>query len=110
MASRDELHRLADSLPEGALDSAGAALANMQIWPPPAPLEFKHWKEEFRERARRERHEHRSAMHGTISGGVAGGSYKQDASGKVDCGHFSSNRWENGTFIVETHRFFLQRL
>ena len=34
MASRDELHRLVDTLPEGALENAKRILDHLQVWPP----------------------------------------------------------------------------
>jgi hypothetical protein len=35
MATRDDLHQLVSTLPEGALDAAFTALTHMQTWPPP---------------------------------------------------------------------------
>jgi uncharacterized protein Yka (UPF0111/DUF47 family) len=38
MATREELHQLVSSLPDGALDAAHAALMQVQSGPPPADL------------------------------------------------------------------------
>jgi hypothetical protein len=103
MASREELHKLVDSLPDAALDSARSALVSIQVWPPLMPPEFKKLRDEFRERATGARH---SSEPRTIRGGTAGGCYKQDATGKMDYGYFSSNRREDGTFVIETRRFY----
>ena len=37
--TRDELHRLVDTLPEAALEPAEKALQHFQIWPPQPPPE-----------------------------------------------------------------------
>ncbi|MGH9727317.1 MAG: hypothetical protein ACRD4V_01845 [Candidatus Acidiferrales bacterium] len=103
MASRNELHSLVESLPDAALESASAALVNMQIWPPPVPPEFRKLQDEFRDRPFGARH---PAERGTIRGGTAGGSYKLGGGGKMESGYFSSHRSEDGTFVIETHRFY----
>jgi hypothetical protein len=36
MPTREELHNLIDSIPEGALDVAQRMLSNLQTWPPPS--------------------------------------------------------------------------
>jgi len=40
MASLEDLHKLVDTLPEGALDSAMEMLQHLQTWPPALPPEF----------------------------------------------------------------------
>jgi hypothetical protein len=37
MPSREELHKLVDSLPEGAIEAAHRTLAHLQTWPPAPP-------------------------------------------------------------------------
>lgn len=37
MQSRDDLHKLIDSLPDGAFEAARIALNNFQVWPPAKP-------------------------------------------------------------------------
>ena len=35
MATREELHKLIDSMPEEGIEAAHRMLSNLQIWPPP---------------------------------------------------------------------------
>jgi|SRR5215470_8186055 len=37
MPTRQELHKLIDSLPEGAIEAAHKILTQAQVWPPPRP-------------------------------------------------------------------------
>ena len=37
MPTREELHKLVDSLPDAAVDAAHMMLSRMQVWPPPPP-------------------------------------------------------------------------
>src|SRR5262245_49813516 len=39
MQSREELHKLVDSLPEPAIEVAHRFLSNLQIWPPRPPID-----------------------------------------------------------------------
>ncbi len=37
MPTREELHTLIDSMPEGAIEAAHRILSQAQVWPPPRP-------------------------------------------------------------------------
>src|SRR5215510_15048971 len=39
MQSREDLHKLVDSLPEGAIDAAHRLLSTLQVWPPRPPID-----------------------------------------------------------------------
>jgi hypothetical protein len=97
--SREDLHQLVDTLPEGALKPAKQALQHFQIWPPQQPPEV--------ERMQREHHERmlRSIRPGTTGGGGGGGSYSTGSGGQIQHGRFSFSRWEEKTAVVETHNF-----
>jgi hypothetical protein len=95
--SREELHRLVDTLPDAALEPAEKALQHFQIWPPQQPPEI--------ERMNREHHERmlQSMRPGTTGGG--GRSYSIGSGGRVGNGRFSFSHWEDKTAVVETHNF-----
>lgn len=97
--SREELHRLVDTLPEAAFEPAEKALQHFQIWPRQPPPEL--------ERMRQEHHERmlQSMRPGTISGGGGGGSYSTGSGGRIENGRFSFSRWEEKTAVVENHHF-----
>jgi hypothetical protein len=74
MHSREELHKLVDSMPEAAIEAAHRVLSTLQSWPPsPAP--------------QRSDSKIRMTEVRTAAGTRAG---------------FS--RWDGGTYVVETHR------
>ena len=52
MAERDELHRLVDTLPEGALENAKRLLTHFQVWPPQEPPQVQRMRDEHMERMR----------------------------------------------------------
>jgi hypothetical protein len=87
--SREELHRLVDTLPEGALEAAKQALQHFRIWPQQPFLQIE-----------RMRQRHRPA--GTS---VRAESYSGSSGGQVPSGRFSFNHWEENTAVVETHIF-----
>jgi hypothetical protein len=72
MPNRDELHKLIDSLPEGAIEPAHRMLSHLQVWPPPAPP----GAEEMRQRMKERRTQAMQAQRpGTIAGFAGGGNY-----------------------------------
>ena len=85
--NREELHRLVDLLPEGALDPARQALQHFRIWPQQPFLQIE-----------RMRQKHRASGTGVGEGGYPSG-------GQVPSGRFSFNHWEEDTAVVETHIF-----
>ena len=97
--SREELHRLVDTLPEAALEPAEKALQHFQIWPRQPPPEVERMQQEHQERM------WRSMRPGTTGGAGGGGSYSTGSGGRVQSGHFSFSRWEDKTSVIETHHF-----
>jgi N-acyl-D-aspartate/D-glutamate deacylase len=81
--SRDELHRLVDTLPEGALENAKQVLEHMQVLPPQTPPEVERMRQQHLERMRH------SMRPGTSGTGGGGGSYTVGSGGKVEAGAFS---------------------
>jgi len=81
--SREELHRLVDSLPEGAVEPATKALQHFRIWPQQPFLQIERMRQKYRS---------------SRSGAEAG-------AGQVPSGRFSVNHWEDNTAVVETHIF-----
>src|ERR1700730_7554442 len=97
--TREELHRLVDTLPEAALEPAEKALQHFQIWPRLPPPEV--------ERMQREHHERmlRSMRPGTVGTSGGGGSYSVGTGGQIENGRFSFTRSEEKTSVIETHHF-----
>ena len=96
MATREELHKLVDSLPEAAFETAQQMLTRFQIWPPlrpPRPPEFERFREEARER-----------LHQSVQGkpgvfGMGGGGNFDPTRGS---GSMGSSYWEDDTFVADT--------
>src|SRR5690348_2891319 len=101
MPTREELHKLIDSLPDGAMEAAQRLLSNLQTWPPPGLPD---------QAAMRKRHEeHREEMRkrmlaqqrpGTISGFGGSGNYNP----RTGSGSHGMHHWEGDTLIVQTYR------
>jgi hypothetical protein len=97
---REELHRLVDTLPEFALKHATNMLRHFQVWPPQPPQETQDLQREHRERI------WQGPDRGVGGGGgIGGGRYSTDQSGKLLNGTHSFRYRENGESIIETHWF-----
>jgi hypothetical protein len=98
MPTREELHKLIDSLPDGALEAAHRVLTHLQLWPLPLPPGV----EEMRQRMDQRRVEWQQRQRpGTISGFTSGRYYDRDKG----AGSSAFRSWDGDTFIVETdHR------
>jgi hypothetical protein len=101
MPSREELHTLVNSLPEGAIEAAHRLLSSLQVWPP-APLPG---LQEMRQRMRQRMDERRLEVMqrqrpGTVAGSGGSGNYDPDRG--VASSSFS--HWEGDTFVAETLR------
>ena len=104
MPTREELHKLIESMPEGAIDAGHRALSNLQVWPPPGLPDM----ETMRKRHEQHREEARKRMvaqqrPGTIAG--FGGS--RNYSPTTGSGSYGTNYWEGDTLIVQTYRLHL---
>ena len=71
MITREELHRLVDSLPDEAMETAQRMLTKFQVWSPPRPAmppEFERFREEVKQR-QKEATEGKRGIFGMMSGG-----------------------------------------
>jgi hypothetical protein len=96
MQSREELHKLVDTLPEDAVEAAERVLRNFQVWPPvpPDPVNLRKRMEERRLEMTQK------LKPGTIGGfGVSSGYDPTRGSGSS-----SFNYWDGDTFVAETRR------
>jgi hypothetical protein len=101
MPSREELYKLVDSLPEGAIEAAHRTLSHLQIWPPAPPPGV----EEMRQRMQQKMEErHREVIQrqrpGTIGGFGGSGNYDPDRGSASS----SFSHWDDDTFVTETLR------
>lgn len=99
MSFRDELHRLVDTLPEGALEAGKKGLEYFQTWPPQQPPRVEEMREQQLERMLT------SIRLGTSGTGCGGGSYTVGQGGNIESGSFGFTRWDDKTAVNETHRF-----
>jgi hypothetical protein len=97
MPTREELHKLVDTMPEGAMEAAHRLLSNLQVCPPPPPPDV----QEMRKRMEVRRREMRQGQKpGTIAG-FGGSSGYDPAKG---AGSSSFQYWDGDTFVQETLR------
>jgi hypothetical protein len=101
MPTREELHKLIDSMPEGAIEAAHRALTNMQVWPPAPPPTVEEMRQQMRKRMDERRLEMMQRQKpGTIAG--FGGTSNYDPT--KGAGASSFNYWDGDTYIQETYR------
>jgi hypothetical protein len=97
MPTREELHQLVDTLPEGAMRAAHQALSHFQTWPPPPPPDL----QEMRKRMEERRLEMRQGQKPGTTGGFGGTSGYDPTKG---AGSSSFQYWDGDTFVQETLR------
>jgi hypothetical protein len=101
MPSREELHTLVESLPEGAIDSAHRVLSQLQVWPPTPPPGVEEMRQRMRQRMEGRRLEAiQRQKPGTIAGFGGSGSYDPDRGSASS----SFRHWDDDTFVTETLR------
>src|SRR5678815_2595748 len=101
MPTRDELHKLIDSLPEGAIETAHRILTNMQVWPPPPPPSVEEMRQRMHQRMEDQRREVMNRQRpGTFAGFGGRSSFNPDKG----VGSSSFNYWDGDTFVQETLR------
>jgi hypothetical protein len=109
MATRESLHKLIDTLPEAAVESAERVLQNYEalMWPPQPPADVMKMHREVEERFRRGAAEHAARTgRGMISSSIGGSRFKPDGDGGA-----SMSGWEGETLVtVELHVFRGHRL
>ena len=96
---RADLHRLVDTLPEGALENAQRILDHLQVWPPQLSPEMGRIRQIQQERLEQMR---RSMKPGTAGGGGGGGGFDPT----TGYGHSGHTHWEDGTLVHEAYHFF----
>jgi len=82
MPNRESLHKLIDTLPEAALESAARVLQNYQTWPPKPPMDVRTMRKRV-DKLLRMRSEERAAHTGTglIRASFGDASLKPDGDG-----------------------------
>ena len=101
MQSREDLHKLIDSLPEGAIEAAHRTLSHLQIWPPAPPPGVEEMRHSMRQRMDERR---RELMQRQRPGMIAG--FGRSSNYDPDRGSASSSfsHWDGDTFVEETLR------
>lgn len=98
-SERAGLHALVESLPAHLVQQATRMLENLQHRPPGPPSRIAELRKEMQERFRR------GLKPGMAGGGGSGGSWRTDEAGRIRSGSYSSNRFEDGAQVFETHHF-----
>ena len=101
MPTREELHKLIDSMPEGAMEAAHRSLTQLQVWPPTPSPTVEEWRNQTRKRMEERRTEWKQRQRpGTVAGFGGGSNYNPD----TGVGSSSFHYWETDTFVAETLR------
>src|SRR5258708_6548508 len=104
MTTRESLHKLLDTLPEGALESTERVLQNYQawMWPPQPSADVEKMREQLEQRFKRSAAEHAARTgRGTISSSFSRSAFKPDGDGSA-----SMSGWEGETLVtLEVHVF-----
>jgi hypothetical protein len=103
MATREELHQLVESLPDGAVEAAHQTLTRLQIWPPPPPPGRNEAIERFRQNQQRMQERIQQRMKpGECFVGGGGGSFSSGPGGKRRGRHGFGYR-DGGDTVHETN-------
>ena len=107
MSNRENLHRLVDTLPEVALETASRVLQNYQTWPPQPPADIEKMRELVKKLFERNAMEHASRTgRGVVGGYFSRSRYRPDGDGAA-----SVEGWEGETSVkVELRTFRGHRL
>ena len=107
MAGRESLHRLIDTLPEGALETTERVLQNYQTWPPRPPIELETMRKRVEERFQRTARKLAAKSGSDVVGAsFSRGHFQPD-------GNFSASvtGWEDDSFVtVEMRSIFGYKL
>lgn len=96
---REQLHRLVDGLPEGALEHARKMLDHLQKGTRQRPPEIERLRTLQQERMRQ------ATRPGVGFVGGGGGGYRLGEDGRIRNGHHSFGYPEDGAVVHETHHF-----
>jgi hypothetical protein len=97
MPTREELHKLVDSMPKEAMRAAHQALSHFEAWPPAPPPDV----QEMRKRMEERRLE---VMQRQKPGTIAGFGGSADHNPATGSRSSSFNYWDGDTYVQETHR------
>jgi hypothetical protein len=103
MPTRDELHKLVDSMPEGTLEAAFRALSTLQTRVPSPTSDMAAMRRQLEDRRaemQRRMEEQLPRRPGTVSGFGGHGNYNP-ATGS---GNHSFSYWDDNGFVVQTYR------
>src|SRR5215831_19659148 len=98
MPTREELHKLIDSMPEGAMEAAYRSLTHLQVWPPLLPPQIEELRQGYEKRLK----EVQEGQVGEIDGvGIGGGimDWPQDQP-TLKSGYWSFDHEDGGTLVV----------
>src|SRR5262245_16365797 len=102
MQSRDELHKLVDSIPEETIGTDRRALAHFQIWPTQLPAPVEELRQTY-ERRLKEVQESGAGMDCGVGNGDAAMEWPVDQpAAKLRSGYWSFDHLEGDTLVVET--------
>jgi hypothetical protein len=105
MQSREELHKLVDSMPEGAIETARQVLTLFQVWPPQMPPQVEEMRQVLEGRLKEVQESH-SGMNSVI--GIPGGCMEwpnDQSTGRLRSGYWSFDHLDGETLVVETRRY-----
>ena len=102
MPTREELHKLIDSLPDGALDAAHRTLSTFLTGPSSAldMATMRQRHEQMRMEMRKRMEERLPRRPGTVSGFGGSGNYNPN----TGSGSHSLSFWDSDGFVVQTYR------
>ena len=102
MPTREELHKLIESMPDGAMETAYSALYRLQVWPPPPP-DITVMKKRFEDK-RLEMRLRLEARLAQRAGVIIGSGSKAGYEATRGSGSSSMDQWEGDTYVVHTYR------
>src|SRR5262245_36358452 len=104
MPTREQLHRLLDSLPEEAIEAAYRALSQFQVWPPQLTPQIEELRHMYEKRLKEVQEAQGEAIGGV---GIGGGSaeWPLDHAATLKSGYWSFDRLDGEALVVETHRY-----
>src|SRR5512138_3841024 len=101
MPTREDLHKLVDSLPEGAIEAAQRTLSHLQIWPPAPPPDIQEMRQRMQQRMEERRQRGMQRQTPGMIGACGGGSNYDFDRGSASS---SFSHWDDDTFVTETLR------
>src|SRR5262245_40319348 len=103
MPSREELHKLIDSMPNGAIDAAHRVLSSLQKGPPSPPPDMAMMRSRLDERrfeVRKQMEERLQRRPGMVTGFGSSGNHNP----ATGCGSSSFSYWDDNGFVTQTYR------